>query len=46
VGDLCLAFLGLPVKPEVLVAESHNPLTAVAFKDLIRVKDEFVETHR
>ena len=24
VGDLCFAFLRLPVKPEVIVAESHN----------------------
>ena len=30
VGDLCFAFLGLPMKPEVIVAESHNSLTAVA----------------
>ena len=29
VGDLCLAFLGLPVKSEVIVAESHNSLAAV-----------------
>ena len=44
VGDLCVAFLSLPVKPEVIVAESHNSRTAVALKDLVRVKDEFVET--
>ena len=30
VGDLCFAFLALPVKSEVIVAESHNSLTAVA----------------
>jgi hypothetical protein len=46
VGDLCFAFLTLPVKPEAIVAESHNSLTAVALKDLVRVKDEFVETRR
>src|SRR5205814_9842703 len=46
VGDLCFAFLSLPVKPEVIVAESHNSLTAVALKDLVRIKDEFVETCR
>src|SRR5207247_3444114 len=46
VGDLCFAFLSLPVKPEVIVAESHNSLTAVALKDLVRIKDEFVETRR
>src|SRR6478609_9682615 len=41
VGDLCFAFLRLPVKPEVIVAESHNSLAAVALKDLVHVKDEF-----
>ena len=46
VGDLCFAFLNLPVKPEVIIAESHNFLAAVAFKYLVRVKDEFVETRR
>ena len=46
VGDLCFALLGLPVKPEVIVTESHNSLAAVALKDLVRVKDEFVETRR
>jgi hypothetical protein len=46
VGDLCLAFLGLPVKSEVIVAESNNSLAAVALKDLVRVKHEFVETRR
>src|SRR4029453_7150153 len=46
VGDLCFAFLSLPVKSEVIVAESHNSLTAVALKDLVRVKDEFVKTCR
>jgi len=46
VGDLCFAFLSLPVKSEVIVAESHNPLAAVALKDLVRIKDEFVETRR
>src|SRR5207249_8803555 len=44
VGDLCFAFLSLPLKPEVIVAESHNSLTAVALKDFVRVKDESVET--
>ena len=34
VGDLCFAFLSLPVKSEVIVAESHNPLAAVALKNL------------
>ena len=29
-GDLCFAFLSLSVKPEIIVAESHNSLTAVA----------------
>ena len=46
VGDLCSAFLSLPVKSEVIVAESHNSLAAVTLKDLVRVKDEFIETHR
>src|SRR5213593_4151369 len=46
VGDLCFAFLSLPVKFEVIVAESHNSLAAVALKDFVRVKDEFVETRR
>ena len=46
VGDLCVAFLSLPVKSEVIVAESHNSLAAVALKDLVRVKDEFVKTRR
>ena len=46
VGDLCFAFLGLPVKSEVIVAESHNSLAAVALKDLVHVKDEFVKTRR
>ncbi len=46
VGDLCFAFLSLPAKPEVIVAESHNSFAAVALKDLVRVKDEFVETRR
>jgi hypothetical protein len=40
VGDLCFAFLSLPAKSEVIVAESHNSLAAVAFKDLVHVKDE------
>ena len=44
VGDLCFAFLALPVKSEVIVAESHNSLAAVALKDLVHVKDEFVKT--
>jgi hypothetical protein len=44
VGDLCFAFCNLPVKPEVIVAKSHNSLAGVAHKDLIRVKDEFIET--
>ena len=46
VGDLCFALLSLPVKPEVIVAESHNSLAAFALKDFVRVKDEFVETRR
>src|SRR6058998_1382367 len=46
VGDLCFAFLSLPVKPEIIVAESHNSLAAVALKDLVRVKDESVEARR
>src|SRR5207237_8964976 len=46
VGDLCFALLSLPVKPEVIVAESHDSLPAAAVKDLVRVKDEFVETCR
>ena len=46
VGDLCFAFFSLPVKFEVIVAESHNSLAAVALKDLVRVKDEFVKTRR
>ena len=46
VGDLCFAFFSLPVKPEVIVAESHDFLAAVALKDFVRVKDEFVETRR
>ena len=46
VGDLCFAFLSLPVKPEVIVAESHNFLAAVGLKDIVRVKDEFVEARR
>ena len=41
-----IAFLSLPVKPEVIVAESHNSLAAVALKDFVRVKDEFVEPRR
>src|SRR5205823_6340634 len=44
VGDLCFALLSLPVKPEVIVAESHNSLAAAALKDLVRVKNEFVKT--
>ena len=46
VGDLCFALLRLPVKPEVIVAESHNSLAAAALKDLVRVKNEFVKTRR
>jgi len=46
VGDLCSAFLSLPVKPEVIVAQSHNSFAAIALKDLVHVKDEFVETRR
>src|SRR5438094_7980774 len=46
VGDLCFAFFSLPVKPEVIVAESHNSLAAVALKHFVRIKDEFVETRR
>ena len=46
VGDLCFALLSLPVKPEVIVAESHNSLAAAALKDLVRVKNEFVKTRR
>jgi hypothetical protein len=46
VGDLCVAFLSLPVKSDGLVAESHNSLATVAFKVLVRVKDEFVKTRR
>ena len=38
--------LGLPVKSEVIVAESHNSLAAVALKDLVRVENEFVKTRR
>ena len=45
VDDLCFAFLSLPVKSEVIVAESHNPLAAVALKDLVRVKDELTSCH-
>src|SRR5205823_13999899 len=46
VGDLCFALLSLPVKPEVIVAESHDFLAAVALKDFVRVKHDFVETRR
>ena len=46
VGDLCFAFFSLPVKPELIVAESHDFLAAVALKDFVRAKDEFVETRR
>ena len=46
VSDLCFAFFSLPVKPEVIVAESHNSLAAVALKHFVRIKDEFVETRR
>ena len=46
VGDLCVAFLSLPVKSEVIVAESNNSLASVALKDLVRAKHEFVETRR
>src|SRR5205807_6459975 len=46
VGDLCFALLSLPVKPEVIVAESHDSLAAVALKDFVRVKNEFVKTRR
>ena len=46
VGDLCFVFPALPVKSEVIVAESHNSLAAVALKDLVHIKDEFVETRR
>jgi hypothetical protein len=46
VSDLCFAFFSLPVKPEVIVAESHDFLAAVGLKDFVRVKDEFVETRR
>jgi hypothetical protein len=46
VGHLCVAFLSLPVKSEAVVAESHNSLAVVALKDLVRVKDEFVEARR
>src|ERR1700745_366874 len=45
-GDLCFAFFSLPVKPEVIVAESHDSLAAVALRDFVRVQDEFVETRR
>jgi hypothetical protein len=34
------------VKSEVIVAEGNNSLAAVALKDLVRVKHEFVETYR
>jgi len=40
VGDLCFAFLSLPVKPKIVVAERHNFLAAVALKDLAHGKDE------
>ncbi len=46
VGDLCFAFFSLPVKPEVIVAESHDFLAAFALKDFIHGKDELVETRR
>src|SRR6267142_3976804 len=46
VGDLRFPFLSLPVKLEVIVAESHDSLAAVALKDLVGVKDEFVKTRR
>src|SRR5437764_12443985 len=46
VGDLCFALLGLPVKPEVIVAESHYPLAAVALNDVVRVKNDLVKTRR
>ena len=46
VGDLCFAFFSLPVKPELIVAESHDFLAAVALKDFVCAKDEFVETRR
>ena len=45
-GDLCFAFFSLPVKPEVIITESHDFLAAVALKDFVRVKDEFVKTRR
>ena len=44
VGDLCFAFLALPVRSEVLVADSHNSHAAVALKILlVHVKDAFVQ---
>src|SRR5882757_886647 len=46
VDHLCVAFLSLPVKSEAIVAESHNSLAPVGLKDLVRVKDEFVEARR
>src|SRR5207237_10922714 len=46
VGDLCFAFLSLPLKTAVIVAESHNSPTAVALKALVRVKSEFIEPNR
>jgi len=35
-----------PPKSEVIVTESHNSLAAVTLKNLVRVKDEFIETRR
>ena len=32
VGDLCFALLSLPVKPEVIITESHNSLAACTQK--------------
>jgi hypothetical protein len=46
VGDLCLALLDLPVKSEVIVAESNDSLATVGLEDLVRVKHESVETRR
>src|SRR5437763_16866475 len=46
VVDLCFALLSLPVKPEVIEAESHDSLAAVALKDFVGFKNEFVKTRR
>ena len=43
-GNLCSAFLQLGENLNDELAKSHNSLAAVALKDLVRVKDDFIET--